>query len=708
MSVDLYFLTNKYPVFLIWVQATRARLMALNQYRPGATADAVSMERIKNFLKTKELTDINVLKAKYEKDLQDKKITEYGQTISDISKNIKEYTIKEGNNSRKIAFDKIHRSWADRLKDRVDAEKIIADEMAGTIYSTVGDDGNPIPLEQRVPTNISETPEYLSTPLVFPSVGPEVTKAITDNILDPARTKYDFLEGGKKKTEQRGWIKQIDGVDTNASTKGNVVKPKAVDKTKFLGKPGAETSDYSKEILKNTSIVTPSGSYKFFIEKLHGRHYTSGAAEPYSLNPVTNQKEIYKENGINYSNRKVFAAFIDNYNDSYSVGWESYNFIGRGEKVYAYSSTERKITMEFTILTDHSIEQLAAIDQMNEKLKSTNENDILSFLLDDNNLNWGQGTYDYDSKARLSGGVSTYFDTPETTWQKVTFLAQCCYPYYRTDGKMKEQPMVRMRIGDFYDVICYINSLNYSLNTLDVPYIDFNKSSLGEQPMGIKVTIDAVVVHDYEPSSEYYGFYHRTQFDNNDAQAAYEAKVWGVGLSKNSDSVAKLLKKNSPLSIKNVLNIGNLTDLLTTTDFQEIQRDIKVFKDNFKGLQDKTTNLFDQVKKIKLKNIFDAIKSIKNHTEFFDALSTINDKYKSAKSEVDNELGNFNKVLSTSKESIDAAKKIATDKVTVISDKINHAKDVAEKTASDTSTTIKQATTNLPKTLGDFINKTGN
>ncbi|MEO6303750.1 MAG: hypothetical protein ABIP51_11330, partial [Bacteroidia bacterium] len=502
----------------------------------------------------------------------------------------------------------------------------------------------------------------------------------------------------------RGWVK-FPGATTQitnsaALQKLNKIGKSIADKTKFVGTRETELTEYSKEILNNAKITSPSGTYKFFIEKLHGRHYTSGAAEPFSLNPITSQKEIYRPDGINYSNRKVFAAFIDNYNDSYSVGWEPYNFIGRGEKVYAYNSTERKITMQFTILTDHSIEQLAAIDQINQKLKSTDENDILSFLLNNGNLNWGTGTYDYDSKARLNGGVSTYFDTPETTWQKVTFLAQCCYPYYRTDGKMKEQPMVRMRIGDFYDVICYINSLNYSLNTLDVPYIDFNKSSLGEQPMGIQVTIDAIIVHDYEPSSEYYGFYHRTQFDNNDAQAAYEAKVWGVGLAKNGDSVSRILKKNSPLSIKNVLNTNNLTDLLSTTDFQEIQRDIKIFKENFSGLSDKSTNLFDHVKKIKLKNIFEAIKSIKTQTDFFEALQATTNKFNSTLSDIQM-AEQYTDKFGVPSVKFDALKESISNKAADATTKFNHAVDQTVATVKTTINTLN----NQPKTIGEIIDK---
>ena len=721
-GTDPYFTTNSYSTFIAWVSSTRSRLLNLNKYTPDNYATKNFLNRIKNVGIVKVKTLLNKTKSEQESSLSRIKTKKVHDITSNISDNVSSYS-KEAMEIQKTEFKSKIKNIKDTfLETKLKAQKDIVLELSKKTRPIVaGEDGNPN--KDFLDTDTQPIPDYLNYDYIkndhtypsdpnaqeiFPKAGRDVTTAITDEILRAGRVKYNFFSNGEQQTEYRGWIKfpGMTAQSTNSKALDKLYKSgKAVaDGTKFFGSRETELSEYSKEILNNGKIISPTGTYKFFIEKLHGRHYTDAAATPYTLGPIDEtQGKIYQAGGNNFSNRKVFAAFIDNYNDNYNVEWSSYSFLGRGEKSYAYSSTERKITMEFTILTDHAIEQLAAISQLNDKIKSDSPDDILSFLLNEDTIHWGKGTYIHDHKQRLNGATSTHYDTPETTWQKLTFLAQCCYPYYRTDGKMKEQPLVRMRVADFYDVVCMFNSVDIQLNPFDVPYIDFNTSSLGEQPVGFKVTLNATVIHDYEPSSQFYGFYHRKQFDNKDAEAAYQAKVWGIGLSKNADLLSTVLQKKSPISIKDVLNTKNFADLLKTTDFQEIQNDIKSFKENFKGYQDKSVNLFEKVRKLKLKNIFDAIKSVKDRTEFFKSLEAINNKFNlNLDSKIDS-VKNVSNQYDVTQTKINNTKDVATSKIKDINGIIE--KNAIEKAKNQTGVG-KPPVITIPKTIGQIVDQT--
>ncbi len=356
---------------------------------------------------------------------------------------------------------------------------------------------------------------------------------------------------------------------------------------------------YSKvfeDKLKGNSVP---GSYKFFIEKLHGRN---SVTYPYKKNSINNQVEWNGD--INMFNRKVFAAFIDNFSDDFSPKFTTYDFIGRSEGVPVYSNTSRRFTLEFTILSDYATQTILAASKLNEKLNSIDLDidEKVRRVLKEPFVHFGQGYLHNTDRASL-------FDTPETTWQKISFLAQCCYPHYRADGKMKEQPMVRIRIGDFYDIICYFTSLQFQMNTFDGPMMDLNNSSndLGEQPMGFKILLTAEVIHDYEPSSDFYGFFHKKKFDSNP-----DLRINGSGMNLKTDSFRETTTKNSPLSFVSALK--NLKDLnFSSLNFESLENNIGKLNDafnNFKGL-----NLFEKARNKKLKEIIESKKEIDKELE---------------------------------------------------------------------------------------------
>ena len=342
------------------------------------------------------------------------------------------------------------------------------------------------------------------------------------------QTSFDTVDGGKM---FKGWAVQ----DSSGNWIPDPIRT-FTQKTPFsdiIGKVIAAEFKNQKQ---------PPGTVKFFIEKLHGR-YADGT--PYKKNPVVSQLAPIDTN--NLSNRMVFAAYIENFNDSYSNSWNSYNFIGRGEEVPIYKSTKRTMTLSFSIIADYSLDLLVAMEKVYTEFgwKPIHEDRIQEII--DQKQDWGLGYIGIPSISngkRYGGHIpGMYSDTTETMWTKLTFLAQCMYPYYRQDGKMKEQPIVRIRLADFYDVIGYIESFQIDLSEFD-NMIDLNPSAIGNIPFAAKVTLSLTILHDNEPNSTFYGFYHRKEFDNGTIDP-----VTGAGVATDPKGLtAQGIKKNSPTS----------------------------------------------------------------------------------------------------------------------------------------------------------------
>jgi len=326
------------------------------------------------------------------------------------------------------------------------------------------------------------------------------------------------------------------------------------------------------DLLKQQDLTI--GSYKFFIEKLHGRHSgDQGSKQPYKKNPVKSRagELIPAELG----NRMVFPAYINAYNDSYDSNWESYEFIGRGEPFWAWKSTTRTFQLDFYMMSDVSTQLLTAAAKAVEQEQAkkggkTNGKDPGGALNNTVNLartshdvksvkngiihdaagnaideleiadkdkfqsildlfpDWGLGTTpisSYTDKGRKGFVQGEISGTPDQLWERATFLSQCVYGWYRSDGKLKEQPVVRIRISDFFDVTAIITSLNFTNEEFD---IDLNLSAtVGAIPTGIKVTMNCTILHEDEPNSEYRKFYHRKDRDNPSESDQHLAETAG-------------------------------------------------------------------------------------------------------------------------------------------------------------------------------------
>lgn len=416
------------------------------------------------------------------------------------------------------------------------------------------------------------------------------------------------------------------------------------------GTPDEPFTDKLNEMLEQQRRMTP-GSYKFFIEKLHGKTVDGKFFKKNEITPGQTRDQI--------PNRMVFPAYIMNFNDGYQMSWSDYKFIGRGEKVFVYEETTRSLALEFWMMSDFSADLLVKGIEDYQKLtvdptassRESKLDDTISNLSktahtppanlfnasgaafspdkqpvnDDEKFkeltrirpDWGEGTTPNSSYLRgdKTGFIQgQYSGTPEQFWARYTFLAQCCYAWFRKDGKMKEQPFVRIRIGDFFDVIAKIDSLQFTTDDFDM---DLNPSVVGAIPMGTRVAMTLTIVHEDEPTSEYPRFYHRADFDGLNVNP-YALPENIQEISKNLDSVLDKHEVKSPVS-----SISSLTDYgkgqtAFPNDQKAVLESLKSFSGSMTSLSD-SASAFKDLKKIeKLKEALKAAKRISDISRLVD------------------------------------------------------------------------------------------
>lgn len=375
---------------------------------------------------------------------------------------------------------------------------------------------------------------------------------------------------------------------------------------------------------------TTVGSYRFFIEKLHGKSVDGSWNKKNPIKPGAEREDM--------PNRMVFPAYIVNFNDAYDVTWNPYDFHGRGESVYIYKGTARSLTLEFYMMSDFSSELLlnaikeaeeiqeskgagSSLDGVREKLakttiatpnqssKNVTDNERLEQMASKTIMgDWGNGT----------GGITTYVKgdktgfiegqysgTPEMLWHRMTFLAQCCYGWYRNDGKLKEQPFIRVRIGDFFDCIAKINSMQHSTDEFDM---DLNPSTtVGALPMGIKVSMNMTIVHEDEPSSTYNKFYHRLDRDDNGED---HTPIGSKETSSTMDSVLDVNVAKSPASFNSTVSNAGQDKMKFPKESKIGLQEALKFNKSLGALDKSKTNLKDFAKREKLKEVFQNAKNL--------------------------------------------------------------------------------------------------
>ena len=625
-QLDKFFQTNNYQDFINWSTDIRNSLLALNLYNPQSSFGTTNPKPLQQFLDSLTqiftTTQLQGITAEAISDI----ITAENQTeTANISTAVQLYSTDQ----LAAQDDKISTEQATEAANILTDNQTRQDQITREIKSIKKSDwdiNNPVPKENRMNSNPYDsgyTRSYQTTDAngavtvkapTFPQVNQEYNnhmQEITDRLVN--LDTFEVFTGYKSKSNAntdpdydfKSW----------AIIKGKNKKDWLPDPQRTFT-PDRPFSNYINDIIKKTSTTSYPGSFKFFIEKLHGR-YSDGT--PYKMNGLKSQKEVSGDGLLNLTNRMVFYAYIENYADNYSSSWNDYNFIGRSEAVPAYKSTKRDITLEFTLLTDYNVELMVAMEKLNNIVGQNNseqtQDEILQNLIK-GNVDWGLGILNPPSQATdgtLVGNVpGLYSDTPEGLWSKLTFLSQCMYPFYRDDGKMKEQPIVRMRIADFYDVIVYLSSLSMQMNGFDAPMVDMNPSSIGNMPFGVRVSLSGTILHNYEPSSTFFGFYNRREFDTGEKDP-----VTGVGINLQKNKIQLGTTKNSPVDFKNIINNDKLLDTtkidLSTT---ALQQNLSTFTNSFTALQNAGIRLKDNYIKQKTQESIIAFKAVSEITNY--------------------------------------------------------------------------------------------
>lgn len=587
-----------------------------------------------------------------------------------VEKNVKSYYDQIGDfNTSAVMFEEKKQEESNQAtKDTYDGIEKDAERLLT--------ESGPIP-----PTSIETGPTQFTveTPQTKIQTPDNIQKIIDSNPTKEEKTKKFFTEHNVNASEPTGKtynneppipgepVKAHDGSYGKAmanSLKFSVPDGNGGTKTYFKswatldnkpdqathGTPNEPFTEKLAAMIEEQRKMTP-GSYKFFIEKLHGKTADGKFYRKNEITPGKTRDEI--------PNRMIFPAYIANFNDGYQMSWSDYKFIGRGEKVFVYEETTRSLALEFWIISDYSADLLikgiedfqklttgASASSRDNKLDATVSNLTKTANTPPANLfnssgeafapneqpvsddekfkelkrlkpDWGGGTTPDNSYVRgdRTGFVQAqYSGTPEQLWARYTFLAQCCYAWYRKDGKMKEQPFVRLRIGDFFDVVAKIDSLQFSTEDFDM---DLNPSIIGVIPMGVKVSMSLTIVHEDEPTSEYPRFYHRADYDGlNVNPYALPANIQDV--SKNLDSVLDKNEVKSPVS-----SISSLTDygkeqLSFPNDQKAVLESLKSFSGSLTDLSDSVSSLKDLKKGEKLKEAIKAAKRISDIAKLVD------------------------------------------------------------------------------------------
>ena len=161
----------------------------------------------------------------------------------------------------------------------------------------------------------------------------------------------------------------------------------------------------------------------------------------------------------NYKTYMHFRAFLNSITDNYSAAWNSYNYVGRGEKFYSYGGFDRTLTLSWTVAAQ--------------------------------------------SKEELS-----------PMYKKLNYLASTLAPSYSPSGYMRG-PLVQLTIGGYvYEQVGFITGLTFEIGE-DSPWeigitdkgintaTDEYDSRVKELPHYIKVSsFNFTPIHDFVPKTQ--------------------------------------------------------------------------------------------------------------------------------------------------------------------------------------------------------------
>jgi hypothetical protein len=150
------------------------------------------------------------------------------------------------------------------------------------------------------------------------------------------------------------------------------------------GDPGNATDSKEAKDVLNYTLASKSDvaeNYKLALDKItagkiysareaiheqdNGKHAGNDLAK-FSIGVIQNKVELGEDKKpIIQSNYMHFRAFIDSFSDSYTSDWNSYNYVGRGDKFYNYAGFERTINLSFTVFAQSKAELIPMYRKLN-------------------------------------------------------------------------------------------------------------------------------------------------------------------------------------------------------------------------------------------------------------------------------------------------------------------------------------------------------
>ena len=321
------------------------------------------------------------------------------------------------------------------------------------------------------------------------------------------KSETDNFESGSKRLDKYGVLNPKNGLVTIA--------------------PTARLVDYFNESVDDKSSeghMSPKRCM-FSIENLAWRDKRAKKSEfeEYGLSP--------EQRGPLGGRIMWFPPYNLNFSEDVSVDWNGNQFIGRGEKVYTYSNTERRGNLSFTLLIDHpslvdywsrkdaSGNELAEANEGGVDNKNNEENTLLRFFAGCDVLYTKKQRYQQKVETNKEEKVDVLTpepqEVPTPTSQKIV-----CVLYYpnnysgrddRSDNNAIKYLMNGVGTNKYVDsgntVVDSGNTVVDSGNTVDMPFdttqvVKVNGVQVGGYEMRIKIPldygVDKALANDYD------------------------------------------------------------------------------------------------------------------------------------------------------------------------------------------------------------------
>jgi hypothetical protein len=167
-------------------------------------------------------------------------------------------------------------------------------------------------------------------------------------------------------------------------------------------------------------------------------------------------KENYlskEQRGPNGGRIMWFPPYDLNFSENTNVNWEQSTFIGRGEKMYTYSNTDRNGTLSFTLLIDHPSTIHNVYTEGGNVRNNITDEDILRFFA-------GCGPLDVPEEITTTGGTTPIIppieqEVPKKTTEIYVYFPNNYSGHYTSIVKSAKEDTTTPPDDDFVDYMVY-------------------------------------------------------------------------------------------------------------------------------------------------------------------------------------------------------------------------------------------------------------